>query len=196
MKRKLLLISIGVVLGVVGSLFIPHQNTEVLRTNLSSDNVKQSVEPTPAAPAKQNLTTSPVAKPVAVSQSTPSSASSAPAVTSQPQQLDYGPDPTQPGVYIVFNKSKVMTEAGIPPEQQASANTLITDLMQWRYEVSGQEADICYIMPEVKMATVAPDYETDPVTQLTYCNKIAQDWYGGWNQALAKYEASPSYGIF
>lgn len=152
-----------------------------------------------------DTTTTPTATPTTVqpttvtpTQQTQTQTTTPTTTTPTPPQPEYGEDPNNPGVYIVFDHTAVMNAAGIPADQQAAADTLISHLMlNWRYKyASGQEADLCYVMPEIRMDKFGSDYKDNPITQLKYCNYYAQTRFGGWNQALGVYNQNPTFGIF
>jgi hypothetical protein len=118
------------------------------------------------------------------------------AVVPQPTaiQPDYGEDPTNPGIFIVFNKTSVMTQAGIPAAEQPAADVLITKMMNWRYKQTAfPESDLCYITPVSKMAIMGADYRDNPVTQLKYCQALVSARYGTWDATLAQYKGSGSF---
>jgi hypothetical protein len=198
MKRTPVIAIVSVVaVGTTAAIVVA--NTFVHKPNdkhLSPASVKSvSLLQAAAQKATQAPTVEPTTTQTVISQTT------TPTTSTQTQktttiQPDYGEDPNNPGIYIVFNKTSVMTEAGIPSNQQSAADTLISYLMNWRYKVSGHDADLCYIVPLSKMASSGSDYETNPVTQLSYCNELVQSRFGSWQQALDSYNKSPSYGIF
>lgn len=153
---------------------------------------------TSATPPVTSTTVQPAtAAPISQTQTQTGTSSTDTTTTTSPQP-EYGEDPNNPGVYIVFDHTAVMNAAGVPADQQAAADTLISHLMlNWRYKyVSGEEADLCYVMPEIKMDKFGADYKDNPITQLKYCNYYAQTRFGGWNQALATYNQNPTFGIF
>lgn len=118
--------------------------------------------------------------------STPLPSASAPVPPPVPTpQPSYGEDPNNPGVFIVFDKITVMTQAGISADDQSTVDTLIGKLMQWRYKQTAfPESDLCYVVPTIKMAPYGSDYANNPVTQLKFCNAYAIGRYGSWSNAL------------
>lgn len=97
----------------------------------------------------------------------------------------------------------VGTKISIPPERQQCADWAreagVSDLdleaaLELMYHESGCRVDavnagsgaygIPQALPGSKMATIAPDWETNPVTQIQWMANYVTERYGGWQQAL------------
>lgn len=114
--------------------------------------------------------------------------------TPQPAQPAYGEDPSNPGIFVVFDKTAVMIAAGVPEAEQPAADQLLTKMMQWRYKQTAfPESDICYVVPVVKMAVSGDDYRDNPITQLKYCQALVSARFSTWDAALAQYKGSGGF---
>jgi hypothetical protein len=80
-----------------------------------------------------------------------------------------------------------MTAAGISPSDFDYVNFIINHeggwdgTTKWNYGGSGAYG-LCQSLPANKMAAAGPDWETNPVTQLKWCDGHAKG-YGGWQAA-------------
>lgn len=111
------------------------------------------------------------------------------------QQSD--PTPVQPPQsQVSIDKQALMTAAGIPESEWAAVDYIISHESGWRTcVVNGGSIDcaytgnraygLCQSLPASKMSSAGADYQSNPLTQLLWCNNYAQSRYGGWNQALA-----------
>lgn len=111
-----------------------------------------------------------------------------PAASTPTPKLLYGVDPNNPGIYVVFDKASVMTQAGIPADQQAAAESILQSHGQWTYYNSNVGSDGVYSnglcgLPQAKLDALAPDWKTNPVSQLPLCNQYIIGKYGSWNNA-------------
>lgn len=84
------------------------------------------------------------------------------------------------------DKSTVMALAGINVEADYPyVDYIVKRESGWRplaRNPSGATG-LCQALPGSKMASAGPDWETNPVTQLRWCNGYAQARYGGWAAA-------------
>jgi uncharacterized protein YabE (DUF348 family) len=82
---------------------------------------------------------------------------------------------------ISGDKSGVMAAAGIAAGDYGYANYIISRESNWH--VTAQNASgaygLCQALPGSKMASAGGDWQTNPVTQLKWCNGYAQA-KGGW----------------
>lgn len=88
--------------------------------------------------------------------------------------------PTLPA--IVGDKAAMMSAAGIPADQQAFADHIISRESGWNYQAQNRSSGaygLCQALPGSKMATAGADWQTNPITQLRWCNSYASR-YGGW----------------
>ncbi len=185
MRKKLIITTLAVTILLGGS--VGYALTRDTKPVTKSTTQTQQIDP---------VDTTPTQTPVAQNTQTttqPTTTLTAPTPAPAPAPLpDYGEDPNNPGVYIVFNKTSVMTSAGVPIDQQTVANQLISTKinLEWHYQSSKLQSDrdsLCGITPEVKMAQAGADYEINPITQLKYCNTLVQARYGSWQGATSHY---------
>lgn len=76
-----------------------------------------------------------------------------------------------------------MSAAGIAPEDQGYADYIVTHESTWRVyatEPTTGAYGLCQSLPATKMANAGSDWQTNPVTQLEWCNSYAQSAYGSW----------------
>jgi hypothetical protein len=81
---------------------------------------------------------------------------------------------------------QLMTQAGIDQNDWAAANYIIDHESSWREfatEPTSGAYGLCQSLPAIKMASAGSDWQTNPVTQLKWCNSYAQTRYGGWQGA-------------
>lgn len=77
---------------------------------------------------------------------------------------------------------------GIPESDWGYVNFIINHeggwdgVQKWNHAGSGAYG-ICQSLPHTKMATAGPDYMTNPITQLKWCDSYAKSRYGGWFNA-------------
>lgn len=78
-----------------------------------------------------------------------------------------------------------MARAGIAPGDYQYADYIISKESGWRpYARNASGAyGLCQALPGSKMATAGADWETNPVTQLRWCNGYAKGRYGTWAAA-------------
>lgn len=118
----------------------------------------------------------------------------APIEQTAPVETPQPPQATPPTTH-----EEMMTAAGIPADQWAAADYIISHESGWRpCVVNGGEINCAYIgerafglcqsLPASKMASAGSDYQTNPVTQLIWCNSYAQGRYGGWWGAYSHWQ--------
>ncbi len=86
----------------------------------------------------------------------------------------------------VGDKSAVMSAAGIAPEDHFYANSIITKESGWNATARNKSSGaygLCQALPGTKMASAGGDWETNPVTQLKWCNSYANARHKGWQGA-------------
>jgi len=132
-------------------------------------------------------------QPSAASQDTTSSQpiqNTVTAPTPAPQPT-YGADPSNPGVYKVFDVVSVMDAAGIAPSDRDALQKLITN---WIYNSdSNQEVNLCNATPKRKMASMGDDFATNPITQLKWCNGFVISRYSTWQNAYDHFLQQHTY---
>lgn len=134
-----------------------------------------AVSKAPQAPEKQEMVNDPTLQPTA--------------------QIDV-PAPVQAPIQPTARQQQ-MKDAGIAEDQWDAAENIITResgwcTMKWEGEFGACPSyhgvpgtggyGLCQSTPGNKMASEGDGWETDPIKQLQWCNKYAQQ-YGGWNQA-------------
>jgi len=79
-----------------------------------------------------------------------------------------------------------MAAVGISPSDYGYVNYIITRESHWnplaRNRSSGATG-VCQALPGKKMASAGADWETNPITQLRWCNSYAVGRYGSWRKA-------------
>jgi len=87
---------------------------------------------------------------------------------------------------------ELMNQAGISPEDYGAADYITTHESSWRSFATEPHTGaygLCQSLPAVKMASAGSDWQTNPVTQLKWCNSYALTRYGGWHGAYAHWVA-------
>lgn len=120
--------------------------------------------------------------------------------TPVPEQPKYGEDPNTPGIFRIFDPQALIAEAGITTDQQAATELINTLSAGWIYRITDDQGDInrknfnlCRAYPKIKISIIANDYETNPVTQLKWCNQYATARYGSWTAALDYFNQNNSF---
>lgn len=89
-------------------------------------------------------------------------------------------------VSITGDKESLMNAAGIAHSDHAYVNYIVSRESRWntyaRNSSSGAYG-LCQSLPGSKMASAGADWETNPVTQLKWCNGYAKSRYGSWAAA-------------
>ena len=87
---------------------------------------------------------------------------------------------------IATDKASVMRASGIAESDFPYVDYIVSKESHWgvtaRNSSSGAYG-LCQAMPGSKMASVAGDWESNPVTQLKWCSGYANDRYGSWQGA-------------
>lgn len=81
-----------------------------------------------------------------------------------------------------------MTQAGISASDFGAVDYIVSHESGWRWyaqEPTSGAYGMCQSLPATKMASAGADWQTNPVTQLRWCNAYAQARYGGWWAAQA-----------
>lgn len=185
MKKKLIIASAILVAGATSSaVFLMGQNKNMTKNNITTTSPK-SKEELPANIGDTDRPVTPATSKTVPLDSTATSDQSTTDTSSTKPSTPYGEDPNNPGNYIVFDKTTVMTEAGISSQDQPYADALITLKSSWTYKNSNN-TNLCTITPAAKMASAGTDYLDNPVTQLKWCNSYVGDAYGSWQAALSQ----------
>jgi len=79
-----------------------------------------------------------------------------------------------------------MSQAGIKEEDHIFANYIIQHESSWSHTAENPTSGaygLCQALPGSKMASAGPDWKTNPVTQLQWCDDYATSRYGTWQNA-------------
>lgn len=116
----------------------------------------------------------------------------------QPIKADMLPQPQQELALAVEQKAAVMSQplsdhsalmasAGIKSSDYSYAEYIVAHESSWNvtaHNPSGATG-LCQALPASKMATAGADWQTNPVTQLRWCDSYAVSRYGSWAQAYS-----------
>lgn len=93
-------------------------------------------------------------------------------------------------VFIPADKEAVMTAAGIASSDFPYVNYIVSRESGWnaaalgpQSKTLGRPTGLCQALPGSKMASAGPDWASNPVTQLKWCNGYAKSRYGSWSAA-------------
>lgn len=92
---------------------------------------------------------------------------------------------------VVGDKAEVMAQAGISQSDFYYVDQIIRRESNWG--VTAQNAysgayGLCQAMPGSKMASAGSDWDSNPTTQLRWCDSYAQQRYGSWANAYDFWE--------
>lgn len=79
-----------------------------------------------------------------------------------------------------------MAAVGILPSDYGYVNYIITHESHWNPLAKNRSSGatgVCQALPGKKMASAGADWETNPITQLKWCNGYAIGRYGSWRKA-------------
>lgn len=84
-----------------------------------------------------------------------------------------------------------MARAGIAPGDFVYADFIISKESGWRPNARNASGayGLCQAMPGSKMASAGADWQTNPVTQLKWCDGYAKRTYGSWAKAHAVWQS-------
>lgn len=86
-------------------------------------------------------------------------------------------------------KSTIMSAAGISPSDYDYVDYIIGRESGWRVNASnGRTWGLCQALPGSKMSSAGADWQTNPVTQMKWCNGYAVGRYGSWAGAYAAWQ--------
>jgi len=97
-------------------------------------------------------------------------------------------------VDISGDKLDWMEQAGIPQSDWPYVDSIVSKESQWKYQVwntlgSGAYG-LCQALPGSKMESIGTDWETNPVTQLKWCDNYAKVRYGSWAEAFVFWQSN------
>lgn len=141
-----------------------------------------------AAPtATQRTQAQAITKTTTAKSSSPSTSASA--STATPTAASTAPTPTAPP--ITGSKEDWMQQAGIDPKDYAAVDYILFHESGWNYKAVNSSSGaygLCQALPGNKMASAGADWETNPITQLKWCNEYAEDRYKGWAMAMEEWQ--------
>lgn len=79
-----------------------------------------------------------------------------------------------------------MSAAGISPSDYGYVNYIIAKESGWQHTISNPYSGaygLCQALPGGKMVSAGADWQTNPITQLRWCNDYAVGRYGSWSNA-------------
>lgn len=172
--KKSLIIGASALLVATGSITVLALNGVTKNETPKSSQVEQPKKSEQKQASAQSVSEAPTQQPAsAPAPDTPPTPEPEPTPT-------YGEDPNNPGLYIVFDKTALMDSAGISSGDRQYVQGIVKN---WIYKGPLQEQTLCGALPKAKMSVTGPDYETNPVTQLKWCDFYAKGRYGSWQAA-------------
>lgn len=88
------------------------------------------------------------------------------------------------------DKASIMAAAGISPSDYQYVDFIVARESTWRPNATnGSTWGLCQALPGSKMAAAGADWQTNPVTQLRWCNMYAQG-KGGWKASYDFWQAN------
>lgn len=93
---------------------------------------------------------------------------------------------TVPSANVSGSSQDWLRAAGIPESQWSFVDHIIKKESGWNYTARNKSSGaygLCQALPGTKMASAGSDWQTNPVTQLRWCNSYASARYGGWSGA-------------
>jgi resuscitation-promoting factor RpfB len=89
---------------------------------------------------------------------------------------------------IASDKTALMAAAGIGKSDYTYADYIISRESKWNYTARNSSSGaygLCQALPGSKMASAGGDWQSNPVTQLKWCDGYAKRTYGGWAGAYS-----------
>jgi hypothetical protein len=85
-----------------------------------------------------------------------------------------------------------MIAAGISSSDFGYVDYIVSHESSWRHLAVNSigATGLCQALPGSKMATAGQDWQTNPVTQLKWCDSYAKSRYGGWAKAYSFWQSS------
>ncbi len=88
---------------------------------------------------------------------------------------------------VVGDRADIMRQAGISEGDLFFVDQIIQKESNWNItarNVSSGAYGLCQSLPGSKMASAGADWETNPITQIRWCDSYAQQRYGSWSSAF------------
>lgn len=93
-------------------------------------------------------------------------------------------------VNIPTDKQGVMAAAGISKADYTYVDYIVSRESGWRpHATNGRTWGLCQALPGSKMASAGADWQTNPVTQLKWCQGYAHSRYGSWANAYSVWQS-------
>lgn len=93
-------------------------------------------------------------------------------------------------VNIPTDKQGVMAAAGIGKADYTYVDYIVSRESGWRpHATNGRTWGLCQALPGSKMASAGADWQTNPVTQLKWCQGYAMSRYGSWEKAYSVWQS-------
>lgn len=97
-------------------------------------------------------------------------------------------------VNIPNDKQGVMAAAGIDKSDYTYVDYIVARESGWRpFATNGATWGLCQALPGSKMASAGSDWQSNPVTQLKWCNGYAKGRYGSWAAAYNHWLSAHSW---
>ena len=80
-------------------------------------------------------------------------------------------------------RQELMSQAGIAESDWFYVDYIVHKESSWRIQAENSSSGaygLCQSLPAHKMASAGPDWRTNPVTQLRWCDAYAHQRYGSW----------------
>ncbi len=87
---------------------------------------------------------------------------------------------------VSSSKTAIMSQAGISSSDYQYVDYIVNKESGWNSTAANPTSSaygICQSLPGSKMASAGSDWQTNPVTQMKWCNSYAVDRYGSWGAA-------------
>lgn len=83
-------------------------------------------------------------------------------------------------------REAIMAAAGVSPDDYQYVNFIIAKESGWNATAANPVSSaygLCQSLPGSKMASAGSDWQTNPITQMKWCNNYAVGRYGSWEKA-------------
>lgn len=91
-------------------------------------------------------------------------------------------------------KTAIMAAAGIAESDYSYVDYIVSHESGWRVNASnGRTWGLCQALPGSKMSSAGADWQTNPITQMKWCNGYAVGRYGSWAAAYSHWLSAHSW---
>lgn len=87
---------------------------------------------------------------------------------------------------ISKEKKDIMSAVGIEKSDYGYVDYIVSHESSWDFKATNESSGaygLCQALPGNKMATSGSDWKINPITQMDWCNKYAEERYGSWMSA-------------